>query len=123
MVRRQVCCQRLRNVGLDIPDLENHWFAEKLAYLGRSLSKDAVWRWKASDTFPLLKSDPKVEGQRKLMGEPLFVRECRKAHRNLPGPSDISRLRKELYQELVVGSTSDPLVDQLGWSMEEVRSH
>ena len=84
MVRRQICCQHLRNEGLGMPDLENHWFAERLAYLGRSLSK---------------------------------------ALRNIPGPSDLSQPRNELYRELVVGSTSYPFEDRLGWSLEEVRSH
>ena len=111
MVRRQVCCQRLRNGGLGMLDLETHWFAERLAYLGRFLS---VWRLKASDTFPRLKSNSKAEGQRKLRGEPAVVCECRKAFCNLPGSSDLSRPRKELYQELVVGSALALLVDRLG---------
>ena len=51
MVRRQVCCHRLSNGGLGMPDLKNHWFAERLAYLGRSLSKDTLLRRKASETF------------------------------------------------------------------------
>ena len=34
MVRRQVCIQRTRNGGLGMPDLESHWLAERLAYLG-----------------------------------------------------------------------------------------
>ena len=52
MVRRQVCIQRTCNGGLGIPDLESHWLAERLAYLGRFLTGDAVWRQKASRTFP-----------------------------------------------------------------------
>ena len=123
MVRRQVCSQRLRNGGLGIPDQENHWFTERLAYSARSLSTDVVWRQKASDSFLRFKSDPKVEGRLKLRGEALFVRECRKALRNLFGSNDLSQSRNELYQEVVVGFASDPLVDQLGSSMEEVRSH
>ena len=91
MVRRQVCIQRTRNGDLGMPDLESHWLAERLAYLGRSLTGDAVWRQKASRTFPRLKSDPKAEGRRKSLGETLFVRECRKALRNLLGSSDLSR--------------------------------
>ena len=106
-----------------MPGLENHWFAERVTYLGRSLSKDTVrWR-KASDTFPRVKSDPKAEGQHKLTGKAPFVRECRKALRNLVGSSDFSMSWKDLYGELMVGSTSDTFVDQLGWSMEEMRSH
>ena len=62
MVGRQVCIQRTRNGGLGMPDLESHWLAERLAYLGRSLTGDAVWRLKASRTFPHLKSDPKAGG-------------------------------------------------------------
>ena len=76
MVRRQVCIQRIRNGGLRMPDLESHWLAERLAYLGRSFTRDAVWRQKASRTFPRLKSDPKAEGRRKPLGEALFVRKC-----------------------------------------------
>ena len=75
------------------------------------------------DTFPRLKSDPKAESQRKLRGEAPFVRGCRQALHNFPGSSDLSRPRKEQYRELVMGSASDPLVDRLGYSMEEVRSH
>ena len=58
MVRRQVCIQRTRNGGLGMPDLESHWLAERLAYLGRVLTGDSVWRRKASRTFPRLNSDP-----------------------------------------------------------------
>ena len=64
MVRRLVCIQRTRNEGLCMPDMESHWLAERLAYLGRSLTGDAVWRRKASRTFPRLQSDPKAEGLR-----------------------------------------------------------
>ena len=63
MVRRQVCIQRTRNGGLGMPDLESHWLAERLSYLGRSLTTDAVWRHKASRTFPLLKLVPKADGR------------------------------------------------------------
>ena len=76
MVCGQVCIQRTCNGGLGMPDLESHWLAERLAYLGRSLTGDAVWRQKASQTFPCLKSDPKAEGRRKPLGEALFVRKC-----------------------------------------------
>ena len=123
MVRRQVCIQRTRNGGLGMPDLESHWLAERLAYLGRSLTGDAVWRLKASRTFPRLKSDPKAEGRGRSLGEALFVRECRKALRNLLGSRDLSRHRKELYRELVVGAASDPLSERRGWTAEEIRSH
>ena len=51
-----------------MPDLESHWLAERLAYLGRALTGAAVWRLKASRTFPRLKSDPKAEGQRRPLG-------------------------------------------------------
>ena len=123
MVRRQVCIQRTRNGGLCMPDLESHGLAERLAYLGRSLTGDAVWRRKPSRTFPRLQSDPKAEGRRKPLGEALFVRECRKALRNLLGSSDLSLSRKELYRELVVGSASDPLSERRGWTAGEISSH
>ena len=93
MIRRQVCIQRTRNGSLGMPDLESHWLAERHAYLGRSLTGDAVWRRKANRTFPRLKSDPKAEGRRRSLGETLFVRECRKAFRNLLESSDLSRPR------------------------------
>ena len=120
MVRRQVCIQRTR---LGMPDLESHWLAERLAYLGRVLTGDSVWRRKASRTFPRLNSDPKAEGRCRPLGEALFVRECRKALRNLLGSSDLSWPRKELYRELVVGFASDPLSERHGWTAEEIRSH
>ena len=99
-----------------MPDLESHWLAERLAYLGRSLTGDAVWRQKSSRTFPRLKSDPKAEGRRRPLGEALFLRKCRTILRNLLGSSDLSRPRKELYLELVVGSASDPLSERRGCS-------
>ena len=120
---RQVYGQHQRNGGLGMRDLENHWFAERLAYLGLSWSTDAVWRRKARDTFLRLKSDPKAEGRRKPRGEELFAWECRKALCNFSGFSDLSRSQKGLYRELVVGSTSDPLVHRLSRLMKEVRSH
>ena len=123
MVRRQVCIQRTRNGGLGMPDLESHLLAERLAYLGRVLTGDSVWRRKASRTFPRLNSDPKAEGRRRPLGEALFVRECRKALGNLLGSSDLSWPRKELYRELVVGSASDPLSERHVWTAEEIRSH
>ena len=82
-----------------------------------------MWRQKASRTFPRLQSDPKAEGRRRPMNEALFVRECRTALRNLLGSSDLSRPRKELYRELVVGSASDPLRERGGWTAEEICSH
>ena len=120
MVHRQVCIQRTCNGSLGIPDLESHWLAERLAYLGRSLTGYAVWRRKASRTFPRLQSNPKAEGRRKPLGEALFVRECRTALRNLLESSDLSRPRKELYRELVVGSAWDPRSDN---GLEEMAEH
>ena len=72
--------------------------------------------------FPRLRSNPKAEGRRRPRDEAPFVNDCRRALRNLPWSSDLSRSRKELYRGLVVGSTSDPRVKRLGWSVEEVRS-
>ena len=112
--RPMVCIQRTRNGGLAMPDLESHWLAERLAYLGRSLTGDSVWRRKANRTFPHLKSDPKAYVDLQPLGETLFVRECRKALRNLFGFSDLSRPRKELYWELVAGSASDLLSERRG---------
>ena len=123
MVRRQACIQHTRNRGLGMPDLESHWLAERLAYSGRSLTGDGVLRRKASRTFPRLQSNPKAEGRRKLMGKTPFICECQAALCNLPGSSDLSRPWKELYRELMVGSASDPLSEQHGWTAEEICSH
>ena len=82
-----------------------------------------VWRRKVSRIFLRFKSDPKVEGQRQLRGEALFVRECRTALRSVSGSSDHSRPWKELYTELAVGFASNPLNEQRGWIEEKVRSH
>ena len=121
MVRRQICIQCTSNGSLGTPDLEIH--AERLAYLGRSLSGDTVWRRKASGNFPRLQSDPKPESRRRSMGETPFVRECHEALRNLPESSNLSQSRKELYWELVVSSVSDPLSERHGRTAVEVRSH
>ena len=59
------------------------------------------------DAFPRLESSPKAEGGRQPWGEPPFASECRKALCNLPVSSDLSRSRKELYRELVMGSTPE----------------
>ena len=114
---------RTRNGCLGMTDLESHWLAERLAYLGRVLTGDSVWRRKASRTFPRLNSDQKAEGRRRPLAEALFVRECRKALRNLLGSSDLSWPRKELFRELVVSSASDPLSERHSWTAEEIRSH
>ena len=122
LVRRQVCYQRPCNGGLGMPDLESHLLAERLAYLGRSLTSDAVWSLKVGVAFPDLRLCPEAESRRRPRDEPPFVIECRRALRNLPRSSDLSWTRKELYRGLVVGSASDPLVERLGWSAEEIRS-
>ena len=122
MVRIQVCIQRTSNASLGMPDLESHWLAERLTNLGRSLTRDAVWRRKTSRTFPRLKSDSKAEGRRKPMGETPFVCESRAVLRNLPESSDFSRPRKELHRELAVCSASDPLTKRHGWMAEEISS-
>ena len=123
MVCKQVCIQRTRNGDLGMFDLESDWFAERLAYLGRSLMWGAVWRRKASRIFPRFKSDQKPEGRRKPMGETPFVSECRTALRNIPGFSDSSRPWKELYREQVIDSASDPLCERHGWAAEKISSH
>ena len=53
----------------------------------------------------------------------MFVGECRKALRNLSESSDLSQARKELYQEIMVGSALDPLSEPHGWTAEGIRSH
>ena len=86
MVRRQVCIQSTRNGGLGMPDLESHWFAERLAYLGQSLTGDAVWRRKASQTFLRLKSDPEAEGRRTPLGEALLSASAKRPFVTFLGP-------------------------------------
>ena len=81
-----------------------------------------VWGQKVKKAFPHLKFNPKAESCHRLRGEALFFTKCCKALRNLLGSSDLSWSRKELYRELVVGITSDPLEKCLGWSLDEIRS-
>ena len=101
-------------------DLNSHWLAERPAYLGQSLMKDTVWGHKVRDIFLYLKSNPKA--LRRPGNDTLFVRECRRALHKLPRSSNLSQSQKELYRELVAGSTSDPLEKRLGWSLEEICS-
>ena len=110
IVCRQICYQRPRNGSLGMPYMESYWLAERLAYLGQFLSRDTVRCQKGRDAFPCLESSLKTECHRKHRGEVPFEGEWRKALRKLPGSSDLSRSRKELYRELVVGFASDPLV-------------
>ena len=122
LVRRQVCYQRPHDGGLGMPDLESHRLAERLAYLSRSSSTDSVWSLKVRVAFPGLGLCPSAEGRRSPRDEPPFIIECRRALRNLLRSSELSWIRKELYRGLVVGSATDPLVERLGWSAEEIRS-
>ena len=62
-----------------MPDLESHWFAERLAYLGQGLLTGIIERQKASKTFPRLMSNPKAEGLHRPRGKAPFARECRQA--------------------------------------------
>ena len=114
----QVCHQRLCNGGLEMLDLESHGLAERLAFLVRSLTRDTAWGQKKA--FSRLKSNPKAESCRKPRGEAPFFAECHKALRHFHWSTDISRSRKELYRELVVGTASDPLEDRFGWSLDEI---
>ena len=123
MVSRRTRIWRTCNGTMGMPDLVSHWLAERLAYLGWSLSGEAVWRRKASRIFPRLKSYPTAEGRRKLRSKAPFVHECCAALRNLSGSSDLSQPRKELYREVVVGSALEPLRERRGWTAEEVHSH
>ena len=99
MVCGHICCQRPRNEGLGMPDLESHWLAERLAYLGRSLSRNMVWGQKMIDVFSRLESDTEAEGRRIPKGAAPFTRDCRKPLRKFPRSSDLSRSQKELYRE------------------------
>ena len=74
------------------------------------------WILKVEVAFPKFSSNPEAEGQ---AGKNCF---SSKALCKRPRSSDLSRSRKELYRELVVGTASDPLVERLGWSLEEIYS-
>ena len=105
MVHRQVCYQRLYNGGLRMPDLEGHYLAERLAFLSWSSLRDAVWRHKVKEAFLHLRSNPKTKSCCRLRGETPFLIKCLKALYSLPGSSNLSQSRKDLYWELMVGST------------------
>ena len=53
------------------------------------------------ETFLCLESSPKAESRRQPRNEALFTCDCHKTLRSIPGYSDLSRSRKELYRELV----------------------
>ena len=74
------------------------------------------------DAFHRLEFNTKSEGRRKPKVDAPFSHESCKALWNLPGSSDLCRSRKGQYRELVVGSTLDPFVEQLSWSLLDVRS-
>ena len=61
-----------------MPDLENHWLAEKLAYLDWSLSRNMVWEQKMRDVFPCPEFDPKADGHRKPKAAASFTQVYRK---------------------------------------------
>ena len=44
-------------------DLESHWLAERVTFLGQSMKRDSGWGRKVKKVFPCLKSDPKDEVQ------------------------------------------------------------
>ena len=66
MVCIQVCCQRPRNVGLGMLDLESHGLAERLTYVGHPFEGHGVGT--KSEVFLRLESDSKAEGHRKPNG-------------------------------------------------------
>ena len=80
-----------------------------------------MWKRKLEVAFLDLASNPKAEDRRWPRGEALFFVKYRNTLLKLPRFSDLSRSRKELYRELMVSTASDPLVEQLGWSLEEIR--
>ena len=100
------------------------WSAERLAYLGWSLSRETVWGQKVRDVFPRQESDPEAKGRRKPECATSFTRECRKALVNLLGLVTFFGL-EELYLKLVVGFASDPLVERqvrASWTTPSSRS-
>ena len=122
MVRRQVCSQRPCNGGIGMPDLAAHRDAERLTFLYRSLTQENAWKKKVKAAFPVLLRSNKVEARRRPREESRFLAECRSALRRLPQSSDCSWPRRALYRAIVEGTGTDPLVERLGSSLEEVRS-
>ena len=64
-------------------DLASHWLAERLVYLGRSLTAEEVWRQNVSRTFPRLKLDPKVDVSRWAKHRLLASADANFSHRDL----------------------------------------
>ena len=112
MTQRQACCNILAMGG---GAWECHWLTERLAFLGQSLMRYTMWGQKVTEDFSHQKLKPKTESCQTLKGKGLFV--C-----NLPGSRNLSRFRKKLYRELVVGSASDSLEEWLGRWLEEICS-
>ena len=107
MVCRQVCCQHLGN---GMTDLECYRPLERLAFLVRSITGDAVYGCTLEVAFSNLKSNIEAEIRRWPSGETSYLLKCRKALCKLHRSSDILQHRKVQYQELVEDSVSDQLV-------------
>ena len=76
---------------------------------------------KGEPDFPCIQSDPKAEGH-----VSRWARHCLSVSAKQPfvtflGP--VTSPWKELYRELVVGSTSYPLSERCSWTAEEICSH
>ena len=118
MVRGQVCYQRPHNGGLGMPDRECHWFAERFTLLGRSLTAETVWKARLRWILPIFRQTPWLKA-----AVSQGVKQCclSRTVRSFVS-SDHSWPRKELYCDLVVVDASDPIVEWLGWSPEEIHS-
>ena len=44
-------------------DLESHWLAKRLAYLGSSFTTDSGWSFMVRGAFPRLRSNPEAESR------------------------------------------------------------
>ena len=113
----QVCFQRHCNGSLPIPDL-----AYPKAGVPVSISDKGFSVEKIRDAFSKLNSQLEAEERHKPWVEALYLRESRRALRELPRSSDISRPRKILYRAVVEESASDSLEEWLSFSLEEIHS-
>ena len=82
MICRQVYYQRPHNGGLGMPDLESLWFAERSAFLGRSLTELDSMEALGWGGFSESSVKPVAESHRWPRGEELFFAKYRKVLQN-----------------------------------------
>ena len=120
-VRREAYCQCLHNGALAMPDLENHWFTERLAY--NPCQRTLCGGERQVIPFLTLNQAPKLKANIRWWVKHHLSTNAVRSFATFLGSSDLSQPLKKRHRKLVVSSASDPHIDWLSWSMEEVHSN